>query len=129
MRSRPNPFHHLLAMALLMSAAALLATPASDAAGPGRGGGGHHAASAPRASRSPAPRSAPSTVQRDARGRIVRSEAAKEQFMRQTGYPHGRPGYVVDHIVPLAKGGADDPSNMQWQTVEEAKAKDKWERK
>ena len=49
--------------------------------------------------------------------------------MRQTGYPHGRPGYVVDHIKPLAKGGADSPSNMQWQSIAEAKAKDKWERK
>jgi len=48
--------------------------------------------------------------------------------MRQTGYSHGRPGYVVDHIVPLACGGADAPSNMQWQTVEAAKAKDKVER-
>jgi hypothetical protein len=36
---------------------------------------------------------------------------------------------VIDHIKPLACGGADDPSNMQWQTREEAKAKDKWERK
>jgi len=66
---------------------------------------------------------------RDANGRIKRSESAKREFMRTTGYPNGRPGYVVDHITPLAKGGADDPSNMQWQTVEEAKAKDKWERK
>ena len=66
---------------------------------------------------------------RDSHGRIKRSEVAKRDFMRRTGYPHGRPGYVVDHIVPLSKGGADDPSNMQWQTKEEAKAKDKWERK
>jgi len=65
---------------------------------------------------------------RDSRGRIKRSEAAKVDFMRQTGYPHGRPGYVVDHIMPLACGGADAPSNMQWQTVAEAKAKDKVER-
>lgn len=68
-------------------------------------------------------------VPRDKNGHIKRSETAKRAFERQSGYPHGRPGYVVDHIVPLSKGGADDPSNMQWQTVEEAKAKDKTERK
>jgi len=49
--------------------------------------------------------------------------------MRQTGHPHGWPGHVVDHVVPLACGGADSPSNMQWQRVDEAKAKDKVERK
>ncbi len=65
---------------------------------------------------------------RTATGRIARSEEAKRQFMRQTGFPNGRPGYVVDHIKPLACGGADAPSNMQWQTVSEAKAKDKTER-
>jgi hypothetical protein len=66
-------------------------------------------------------------VERDSRGRIKRSSSAKEKFMRSTGFPHGRPGYVVDHIIPLAKGGPDDPSNMQWQTISEAKAKDKLE--
>jgi len=60
--------------------------------------------------------------------KIERNEEAKLQFMRQSGYAHGRKGYVVDHVVPLACGGADAPSNMQWQTAEEAKAKDKWER-
>jgi hypothetical protein len=57
-----------------------------------------------------------------------RSEAEKDAFLRETGFPHGRPGYVVDHRVPLACGGADAPSNMQWQTVEAAKIKDKTER-
>jgi hypothetical protein len=70
-----------------------------------------------------------SGLRRDRHGRIKRSAEAKREFMRQTGYPHGRKGYVVDHIKPLACGGADDPSNMQWQTVAEAKAKDKVERK
>ena len=67
-------------------------------------------------------------VARDSHGNIKRSESAKRQFEKQTGYPHGRPGYVVDHIKPLSKGGADSPSNMQWQTKADAKAKDKWER-
>lgn len=65
--------------------------------------------------------------ERDKHGRFVRSSAAKHQFMKKTGYPNGRPGYVVDHIMPLCRGGADLPSNMQWQTVAEAKAKDRVE--
>jgi hypothetical protein len=67
-------------------------------------------------------------VARDSRGRIRRSESARRSFMRSTGYSRGRPGYVVDHIRPLACGGADAPSNMQWQTREAAKAKDRTER-
>jgi hypothetical protein len=66
-------------------------------------------------------------VRRDSQGRIARSSTARYEFMSETGYPHGRPGYVVDHTIPLKRGGADDPSNMQWQTKEEAKAKDRWE--
>jgi hypothetical protein len=34
------------------------------------------------------------------------------------------PGYVIDHIQALKHGGSDSPDNMQWQTREEAKAKD-----
>lgn len=37
-------------------------------------------------------------------------------------------GYVIDRIIPPVCGGAEDPANMQWQTIAEAKAKDKWER-
>jgi hypothetical protein len=70
-----------------------------------------------------------STVaQRNANGRIKRSATARADFMRRTGYPRGRKGYVVDQIVPLECGGADDPSKMQWQTVQEAKIKDRTER-
>jgi hypothetical protein len=74
------------------------------------------------------PTTTKASVPRDAKGRIARSEAARHAFARQTGYPNGRPGYVVDHIVPLTCGGADRPSNMQWQTVAAAKLKDKTER-
>jgi len=35
---------------------------------------------------------------------------------------------VIDHVNALACGGADAPSNMQWQTVSAGKAKDRWER-
>lgn len=87
---------------------------------------------APLAAKPPAhhapPASKCASCPRDAHGKIARSESAREQFMRQTGYPHGRPGYVIDHIIPLACGGADVPSNLQWQSTADAKAKDKTER-
>ncbi len=45
------------------------------------------------------------------------------------GQPRGPcPGYVVDHITPLCAGGPDSPNNMQWQTIEAGKLKDKGER-
>jgi hypothetical protein len=69
------------------------------------------------------------TCDRAANGRILRSTEAKDAFKNATGYPKGRPGYVIDHIHPLACGGADLPSNMQWQTTAAAKAKDKTELK
>lgn len=40
---------------------------------------------------------------------------------------HSCPGYIVDHIIPLCKCGKDKVANMQWQTIAEAKAKDKIE--
>lgn len=62
-----------------------------------------------------------------------RSTAAKNAFKHQqpcpsTGKARGPcPGYVIDHVIPLKRGGVDTPANMQWQTKSEAKAKDKWE--
>ena len=66
-------------------------------------------------------------IPRDERGRIKRDRGAITEFKRETGYPKGRLGYVIDHIIALKRGGCDTPANMQWQTVEDAKAKDKWE--
>ena len=60
-------------------------------------------------------------------GKLTRSAARRKLFLKRTGYPNGRPGHRVDHIVPLFCSGADVPSNYAWQTVEEAKAKDRWE--
>lgn len=63
-----------------------------------------------------------------------RSRQAVAEFKRlqpcpATGKARGAcPGYVVDHVVPLCAGGADAPSNMQWQTTQEAKVKDRAER-
>ena len=56
------------------------------------------------------------------------SAAAKAQFMRESGYRNGRPGYVVAYRKPLACGGTADISNMEWLTTAEAKAKDKADR-
>jgi hypothetical protein len=67
------------------------------------------------------------TGPRDSHGRIDRSEFARRESMKRTGYPDGRPGYVVDHIIPLKRGGADSPENMQWQIVDQARAKDRIE--
>ena len=63
-----------------------------------------------------------------------RSRTARAEFMRMNHCPAtdlargACPGWVVDHVVALACGGVDRPENMQWQTVADAKAKDKWER-
>jgi len=73
-------------------------------------------------------------IERDAHGRIKRSAKAKQAFKTThpcpaTGQSKGAcAGYVIDHIQPLACGGADEPENMQWQTVAAGKAKDRWER-
>src|SRR5918996_535463 len=46
-----------------------------------------------------------------------------------TGEIHGPcKGYVIDRIIPIVCGGAEAPENMQWQTLAEAKEKDRWER-
>lgn len=63
-----------------------------------------------------------------------RSSTARAEFQRQhpcpsTGKHRGAcHGFVVDHITPLACGGPDAASNMQWQTAADGKAKDRVER-
>jgi 5-methylcytosine-specific restriction endonuclease McrA len=93
-----------------------------------------HRTSTPRVPR-PAASSATkcASCNRNSVGRIARSSVAKSSFQRQhpcpsTGRTSGAcPGYVVDHVIPLKRGGADAAVNMQWQTIAAAKAKDKIE--
>lgn len=64
-----------------------------------------------------------------------RSQAARHAFVKSHPCPaNDLPrlpciGYIIDHVIPLCAGGEDAPSNMQWQTIEDAKEKDKGERK
>jgi hypothetical protein len=52
------------------------------------------------------------------------ASSARAAFQRiyhrpSTDKPRGAcPGCVVDHVIPLCAGGADDPLNMQWQTLD-----------
>lgn len=63
----------------------------------------------------------------------TRSSAAIAEFKRQQPCPITEkrrgpcPGYQIDHVTPLKCGGPDSPSNMQWLTVEDHKAKTKRE--
>jgi hypothetical protein len=62
-----------------------------------------------------------------------RSSSARAEFVKAnpcpaTGKKRGAcPGWEVDHVVPLKCNGPDHPSNMQWLTVEQHRAKTKGE--
>ena len=70
-----------------------------------------------------------------ATARIERDHKVRHAFVKVQACPStGKhrlpcPGWVIDHVKALACGGPDAVENLQWQTVEDAKAKDKWERK
>jgi hypothetical protein len=56
-----------------------------------------------------------------------RNPAVKHQFDVMNGYPHGRKGYIVDHVCALGQGGIDSVVNMQYQTIADSKVKDRME--
>lgn len=69
-------------------------------------------------------------VANDHRSREVTREFQREHPCPSTEQTSGPcPGYRKDHIVPLACGGPDIVSNLQWQTIADAKAIDRWERR
>jgi len=51
---------------------------------------------------------------RDSRGRIARDDKAIREFKRVNPKPSDCHRCEVDHIVPLHRGGADHPSDIQW---------------
>lgn len=65
--------------------------------------------------------------------RVERSRAERASFAWHhpcpaTGKRYGAcHGWIVDHVIPLCGGGEDRPSNMQWQTIADAAAKDRRE--
>jgi hypothetical protein len=64
------------------------------------------------------------------RSREVAREFQREHPCPSTGKTSGAClGYRKDHVKPLACGGPDAVWNLQWQTVAEARVKDRRERK
>ena len=110
-------------LAAITCAVAMTFSSVADA----KGGAGHSSGHSSHASRA-----APG-VARNSHGKIARNVKARDQFKHShpcpsTGRSSGAcPGYVIDHVEPLKRGGADSPSNMQWQTTAAAKEKDRVE--
>ncbi len=63
----------------------------------------------------PAPAPSAPAIHRDLHGRIERSGAARAAFKHHhpcpaTQKPTGPcPGYIIDHVIALKRGGADSP--------------------
>ena len=73
-------------------------------------------------------------------GHIKRSSAARAMFAAWHPCPAASaptgpcPGWAVDHVIPLACGGCDAPTNMQWlplsiKSCAGDQCKDRWERR
>jgi hypothetical protein len=57
--------------------------------------------------------------------RLPGTHSGSHIHARRRAAPGACPGYVIDHVEGAQAGAADVPSNMQWQTVQEAQAKDR----
>jgi hypothetical protein len=80
------------------------------------------------------------TPERDKRGEIKRSRSVVTAFRARYACPStGRhegacPGWSADHVVPLACGGRDSVTNLQWlpnaiKSGAGTLPKDRWERR
>jgi len=80
------------------------------------------------------------TVNRDVNGKIIRKSSVIYAFKKIHPCPStllrtgSCPGWSIDHVIPLAVGGIDAVSNMQWlpneiKTCAGSICKDRWERK
>jgi len=59
---------------------------------------------------------------------VERSQAIKREMMSKAGIPwEARGGYELDHVVPLCLGGSNSRSNLQLQTMVDARRKDRME--
>ena len=74
-------------------------------------------------------------IERDGYGKIKRSVTVIKEFERLYPLPAGydRKDWQIDHVIPLARCGADAVHNMQWlpktiKTCADDSCKDRWER-
>jgi len=71
---------------------------------------------------------------RDADGSIYRNASVLYWFKKAHPCPSTHltsgacPGWIMDHVIPLACGGVDAVWNIQWLPIEMWKEKSKWER-
>lgn len=134
MAAHDGNIHKAVAKKAKPKVTAAKSTKAAKPAATAAGKPATHTASKHPSARSPhAGNKATAGAKRDAHGKLSRSTQQKNAFKKShpcpsTGKSTGScPGYVVDHKVALKRGGADVPQNMQWQTKQAAKAKDKVE--
>ena len=55
--------------------------------------------------------------------KVFQVSSEKTKFKKLSGFPHGRPGYIIDYIQPLKQGGVAKTYIMKWIPKAVAKAK------